>query len=84
MNDPDLTEKEVEDLLMMINDMHSQSIDALKESMSFKSIGSSEAAAEVMADIMLSTTKTPEDTKALDLFTRGDIYDILDVIRLYY
>ena len=78
MNDPNLEKEEKVNLMMMMNKLHSQSIDAMEKSLNFKSIGSSEAAAGVMADVMLATTKTPDDTMSIDMFTKGDIYDVLE------
>ena len=64
--------------MMMMNEMHSKSLKALQKSINYKSIGASEAAAGVMADILLAVSKTPEDTMTLDFFSKDDTYDMLE------
>ena len=59
--------------------MAAQTVEAMGQVANYKSLGSTEAAAGLLASMMLSATASAEDTRSLDVFLKGDIYNTLDV-----
>ena len=79
MNDPNLTQEELDDRLLQLGIMNEDAILGLAKDGNFQTFGNAEAAASTLAGVMLTTTSSPEAALTIGLKSREGIIDVVKV-----